>query len=126
MNQPFKDNPQLVLRRVTKLPSSTKLDFVFTNKGNSTVTIHVGPIGDVDAFFVELLDGRRIELQGSEGIAILPQRDRIEPGGKRQFSLTFAPLPAGVTRFHVFEGEAAKSGPSGETRLWFFRDVKLR
>lgn len=126
VNRPFKEDPQMVLTRVTKRPDGLRLDFVFTNKGNSALTIKVSPAGDEDAMFVQLPDGRRLEFQSAEGISIKPARDRVEPGGKQRFSVTFEPLPDGVTKFDVYEGAGAKNALPGESQYWFFRNIQLK
>lgn len=125
MNRPFKADPQLVLTRVAKLPDGLKLDFVFTNKGSMVFTIKVSPAGDPNAMFVELLDGRRLEFKSAQGISVKPESDRLEPGDRQRFSVTFDPLPEGVTKFHVYEGEGAKNGPPGQSQYWIFRNVKI-
>ncbi len=124
--RPFKADQQLVLTRVTKLEDGLRLDFVYTNKGNTTQTIEVSPANDVDAMFIELLDGRQLAFKAAEGISFKPQRDRVEPGEKQRFSVTFEPLPDGVTKFHVYEGLGAKRALPGQSRYWFFRDIQLK
>lgn len=126
MSRPFKGDPQLMLTRVTKLPDSLKLHFAYTNKSSIPMTIKVSPIGDANAMYVELPDGRRLEFRSADGISIKPQDDRIEPGDKQRFSLTFDPLPDGVTKFDVFEGVGGKNAVVGQTKFWYFHNIQLK
>lgn len=126
MNRPFKDDPRLVLTRVTKGPQGLRLDFVFNNKDSTTVTIKVSPPGDPNAMYVELPDGRRLENKSAEGISVKPNEDHLAPGEKQRFSLTFDPLPDGVSKFDVYEGAGAKSAPAGQTRYWSFHNIYLK
>ncbi|MFO0592078.1 MAG: hypothetical protein U0441_31325 [Polyangiaceae bacterium] len=126
MNRPFKEDPRLVLTRVTKEPTGLRLDFVFNNKDSSTVTIKVSPPGDPNAMFVELPDGRRLANKSAEGISVKPNEDRVAPGEKQRFSLTFDPLPDGVSKFDVYEGAGAKNAAPGQSRFWFIRNIYLK
>ena len=126
VNRSFKENRQLVLTRVTKGAEGLRLDFVFTNKGSTTRTIELSPANDVNAMFVELLDGRQLAFKSAEGISFKPTRDRVEPGEKQRFSVTFEPLPEGVTTFHVYEGLGAKRALPGQSEYWYFRDIRLK
>lgn len=122
----FKEDPQLMLTRVKKQPDSLEIDFLFTNKGNIVQTIKLAPAGDPNAMFVELPDGRQLAFKSAEGISLKPTFDRIGPGEKQRFSVTFEPLPEGVTRFHVYEGAGAKAALPGQSQFWFFRNIQLK
>ncbi len=122
----FKGDPQLMLTRVTKKPDGLKLDFVFASTSATAMMIKISPAGDPNAMFVELPDGRRLEFKSSEGIAVKPERDRIEAGEKQRFSLTFDPLPDGETKFDLYEGEGAKNAPPGQGQFWLFRNIQLK
>ena len=124
--RPFKENPQLVLTRVTTGGEGLRLNFVFTNRGNTVRTIELSPANDVNAMFVELPDGRQLAFKRAEGISFKPHRDRVEPGEKQRFSVTFEPLPKGVTKFHVYEGLGAKRALPGQSEYWYFRDIQLK
>lgn len=125
VNRAFKGDPQLVLTRVTRRPEGLTLDFVFSNKGNSVLTIKVSPAGDPNAMVVDLPDGRQLAFKSARGISIKPDNDRVEPGGKQRFSVTFDPLPDGVTKFDVYEGAGGRNAQPGQSQFWFFRNVRL-
>ena len=125
VNRAFKEDRQLLLARVTKQKDGLKLDFVFSNKSNIVLLIKVSPAGDPNAMVVELPDGRRLAFKSAEGISVKPDSDRIEPGGKQRFSVTFEPLPDGVTKFDVYEGDGGKNAAPGQSQFWFFRNVRV-
>lgn len=116
----------LKITRVAVEPARTVVDMTMFGGGKDSFVIHIAPPGAPTALFLETADGKKIPLVGSEGIAVDPQEDSIEPGQTRSFSLFFGPLEPGVRSFHIFEGEAAKDPTlKKKEELWAFRDVEL-
>lgn len=114
--------PALRLTDAIVARRGTRLKFEYAPTVARQVGVH--PPGHQGAFVIRSLDGKRTwKLTAVDGIALLPERTRVEAGETLAFSLTFEPIPDDLWEFHVGEGEYETA--AGESS-WRFEKVSLR
>jgi len=112
--------PQLLVRKVDVTADATTVFLVYHNDTDQTRRIGVQPAGHKDAFLIVAPDGGVFRLVEARNIALLPDRILLMPDASREFVLVFAPLPSGLDRFRLEEGQ------SGSDNRWVVEDIVLR
>jgi hypothetical protein len=113
------------LKKVTVTKENTTINVNITNSTKHQMSISTSPPGQITTFYIQSQShDKRFNLIRSEGIAITPKTQKLQPGQSTDFTLVFAPLDPDMTVFDVYEGD--KKSQKGGTTYWNFSDVTLK
>jgi hypothetical protein len=126
VNKQLETDPSGMLTTVTIEEDATKLELSFKNDQAQAGLFSLAKPGSRDAMFLEQPDGKKIALRSSSGVALLPAKTTVPPGGSLKFTAVFGPLDPGVRKFSLFEGESAKTAMPGDTTYWVLHDIEIK
>lgn len=120
VNKVCRTQPDAKIKTVKNTDDETILTIEYLNRKNKTRNVGVYPPGHDMAFFItDIKNSKKYYLLDSEGVAIIPNRNKVKPNNRLVFKLVFERVP--MKRFHVVEGKL----PTEREVTWHFTNIKL-
>jgi hypothetical protein len=113
--------PDAKITTVTNNEDETILTIEYINTGKREARIGIDPPGHDMAFFItDIKSSEKYSLLDSDGVAIIPNRNSVNPGESLTFKLIFERIK--MDRFHLVEGKL----PTKNAITWHFTNIKLK
>lgn len=102
---PADNQPNLMITRIMVNDTQTVINFRYQQPQDEESVISIAPPGDPHAFFISDPEGTRMyRLRAVTGIEPQPDRRRMLPGERVEFTLTFERIDDRMTEFVLIEG----------------------
>ena len=117
-------NPDIAVTQIELTEDSTIIQLSYTVPADATSNknLWLAQPSSVEAFVILDPASKQVySMKYSEGVAIAPHKDVLQPGEQKSFTIVFDRFP--MKRFHLIEGQPSHRSP--DNTYWDFMNIRL-